>query len=178
MSLESHLDKLKQVLSAEDLEIFESLSRRINEVGGNLQALSNHDKELIQAMERKYNDSIREQAINNVQDVVPEEFPMLKTEFATYVKDMLLRELGDEFGSMKAVVNHAFETKWMPSELRNPDVCETLYERFFADIEQANQWRAQIQNEQADLSNKPVAVGLAWFMYIFQLKQWVEQYEA
>jgi hypothetical protein len=90
---------------------------------------------------------------------------------------MLLRELKEDYRDLKSAVTYAYESKWLPQELRNPDVCETLYERFFSDIERANQWRYELQGQKADASNKTMAVGLTWFMYVYQLKQWVDKYQ-
>lgn len=226
MSLQSHLERLKSLLSDEDLQLFEQLSERLNNSKGDFTELSEEDLTLIAEMEKKYGDKIHQSAVDNLNEVVDEstqdasnnellnknslnnsaldegarnnpisslddqqneeailgvnavisdEFPLLKTEFALYVKDMLLRELGEQFSSLKATVSYAFEQKWIPQELQNPDVCETLFERFFSDIEQANQWRYELQGQKVDSSNKSMAVGLTWFMYVFQLKQWLDK---
>ncbi len=191
MSLENHLDRLKSLLSDEDLKKFEQLSQRMSQLGGDFSKLTEGELELIAEMEKKYGDEIHATAVENVEEVVdttdaegavqenavvPDEFPLLKTEFAGYVKDMLLRELGDRFSDLKSSVNFAYENKWIPQELQNQDVCETLYERFFSDIERANEWRYQLQGQRADTTNKTMAIGLTWFMYVFQLKQWVDKY--
>lgn len=191
MSLENHLDRLKSLLSDEDLKKFESLSQRMSQLGGDFSKLTESELELIAEMEKKYGDEIHATAVENVEEVVdtaeaddvvqdnavvPDEFPLLKTEFAGYVKDMLLRELSDRFSDLKSSVNFAYENKWIPQELQNQDVCETLYERFCSDIERANEWRYQLQGQRTDTSNKTMAIGLTWFMYVFQLKQWVDKY--
>jgi hypothetical protein len=196
MSLKQHLERLKQLLSEEDRVRFEQLNQRINQLNGDFSALNEQERAFVAQMERKYGDKIRAMALehaeevvadntNHVEDeqsqhsVVKDEFPLLKTEFAEYVKDMLLRELKEEHRDLKAAVTFAYQSKWLPQELRNPDVCETLYERFFSDIERANQWRFELQGKQADenSSNKTMAVGLTWFMYVYQLKQWVDKYQ-
>ena len=215
MSLQSHLERLKNLLSEQDLQLFEQLSERLNNTEGDFTELTEQDLALIAQMEKKYGDKIHQSAVENLDEVVdeskqvplsdntsehevvdtpdlqahqqdepilgvnaviPDEFPLLKTEFALYVKDMLLRELGEQFSSLKASVSYAFEKKWIPQELQNPDVCETLFERFFSDIEQANQWRYELQGQKVDSSNKSMAVGLTWFMYVFQLKQWLDKH--
>ncbi|WP_144394860.1 hypothetical protein [Pleionea sediminis] len=205
MSLENHLGRLKALLSEEDLQKFEALSHRLSETEGDFSLLNESELELIAEMERKYGDQIHATAVNHASDVVAEtnpdfsetesegnaketirdtinenavvldEFPLLKTEFAQYVKDMLLRELGSQFPDLKSSVSYAFENKWIPQELRNQDVCETLYERFFSDIEKANEWRYQLNGQRTESDNKTMAIGLTWFMYIFQLKQWIEK---
>lgn len=191
MSLANHLEKLKQLLSEDDLEAFEALSKKLKTIGGDFSLLSESDKALIAKMEQKYGDAIQEEAIADADTVLeataeqsdkvkggavaPEALPLLKTEFAEYVKDMLLREL-PQFKELKQAVSYAFEEKWIPQELQNPDVCETLFERFFSDIETANQWRYELMGEKVDSNNKTMAIGLTWFMYIYQLKKWVEQY--
>lgn len=217
MSLQSHLERLKNLLSEQDLQLFEQLSERLNNTEGDFTELTEQDLALIAQMEKKYGDKIHQSAVENLDEVVdeskqmsssddtsehevvdtpdsqahqqdepilgvnaviPDEFPLLKTEFALYVKDMLLRELGEQFSSLKASVSYAFEKKWIPQELQNPDVCETLFERFFSDIEQANQWRYELQGQKVDSSNKSMAVGLTWFMYVFQLKQWLDKHHS
>jgi|GEM_PF-1871014 len=193
MSLQQHLEKLKSLLSQDDLIEFERLTTRMAEVKGDFTQLTDKELSLIAKMEQKYGDPIRDETLQtdpskiaeevtesgldtDSQQVVKDEFPLLNTEFAGYVKDMLLRELGQRFPDLKSAVNFAFENKWLPDELKNPDVCETLFERFFSDIERANQWRKELQGQEADLSNKPLSIGLTWFMYIFQLKQSVDRY--
>ena len=217
MSLQSHLERIKNLLSEQDLQLFEQLSERLNNTEGDFTELTEQDLALIAQMEKKYGDKIHQSAVENLDEVVdeskqmsssddtsehevvdtpdsqahqqdepilgvnaviPDEFPLLKTEFALYVKDMLLRELGEQFSSLKASVSYAFEKKWIPQELQNPDVCETLFERFFSDIEQANQWRYELQGQKVDSSNKSMAVGLTWFMYVFQLKQWLDKHHS
>ncbi|NVK89461.1 MAG: hypothetical protein HWE13_15090 [Gammaproteobacteria bacterium] len=191
MSIEKHLEQLKDLLTAEDLVLFSQLTERLMAVNGDFNQLTEQERQLIVKMEQKYGDPIRNETLNSdteqlaqqveqevaakpATEVVQDNHRLLKTEFAGYVKDMLLRELGGQFSDLKSAVNFAYEQKWLPAELKNPDVCETLYERFFSDIEQANQWRLELQGEKADLNNKPLAIGLTWFMYIFQLKQWVD----
>ncbi len=188
MSLQNHLDRLKQLLSDEDRVLFEQLNQRIKQLNGDFSSLTQQERDFVAQMEQKYGDQIRAMAVEHVEEVVadePEErqkvikdeFPLLKTEFAEYVKDMLLRELQEEHRDLKSAVSYAYETKWLPQELRNPDVCETLFERFFSDIEKANQWRYEFQGQKTDTSNKTMAVGLTWFMYVYQLKQWVDKYQ-
>ena len=176
MSLTSQLEKLKALLSSDDLLVFETLSDKLRLAKGDLSQLSSEERELIRTMETKYNDKINHAVSQSSTEVVPDEFPMLKTEFASYVKDMLLRELGAEFNTLQLAVDYAYQTKWIPAELKNRDVCETLFERFFADIEQANQWREQFSDTNDALTDKSMSVGLAWFIYVYQLKQWVDHY--
>ncbi|NVJ61215.1 MAG: hypothetical protein HWE27_12545 [Gammaproteobacteria bacterium] len=191
MSLANHLERLKQLLSEDDLAAFERLSEKLKTIGGDFSLLSESERALIAKMEQKYGDAIQEEAIADADTVLnatpaepqartggavaPESLPLLKTEFAEYVKDMLLREL-PQMKDLKQAVNYAFEQKWIPQELQNPDVCETLFERFFSDIELANQWRYELMGEKVDSNNKTMAIGLTWFMYIYQLKKWVEKY--
>lgn len=188
MSLENHLERLKQLLSEEDRVLFEQLNQRVKQLDGDFSALSDEERAFVAQMEQKYGDQIRAMAVEHadevvnpgqdgVQPVVKDEFPLLKTEFAQYVKDMLLRELQEEHKDLKSAVTYAYETKWLPQELRNPDVCETLFERFFSDIETANQWRYEFQGQKTESNNKTMAVGLTWFMYVYQLKQWVDKYQ-
>ncbi|MEE4246060.1 MAG: hypothetical protein V2I33_11655 [Kangiellaceae bacterium] len=183
MSLQNHLNRLKELLSEEDRATFEALNNKLAECGGDLTQLPAADIDIIEQMELKYGDQIKTKALQHSSDVIDgkqptkevvNDFPLLKTEFADYVKDMLLRELSEEVTDLKSAVSYAFETKWLPNELKNPDVCETLYERFCSDIEQTNEWRMQFDPNAQKADSKQMAIGLTWFMYIFQLKQWVD----
>ncbi len=182
MSLSNHLERLKSLLSEQDLFAFEQLNQKLMDAKGDLTALSDADLSLIEQMEQKYGDQIRDTAVEHADEVIKEshfkaqqiikdEFPLLKTEFAEYVKDLLFRELSERFTSLEEMVAFAFNQKWIPQELKNPDVCETLYERFFSDINSANEWRSKMQGGSENIDNKTLAVGLTWFMYIYQLKQ-------
>ena len=56
MSLQSHLERLKNLLSEQDLQLFEQLSERLNNTEGDFTELTEQDLALIAQMEKKYGD--------------------------------------------------------------------------------------------------------------------------
>ncbi len=179
MPLGENFQKLKKLLSDDDQLQLENLAKKLQSVNGNFELLDDKDKALIIALEKKYGhafgQTIKEK--DELQDIefFKNSYKMLDTEFGTYVKNMLTRELREQFSTFESMVQYAYDKKWMPAELQNPDVCETLFERFFSDIDKANQWRNQLSDASYDMTDKNMAVGLTWFIYIYQLKTYIEE---
>ncbi len=163
------LTKMLAELSDDDRHIFDQLSNRLKQSGGDISKLSADDLELIKLMESKYGEAIEQTnkkfvAQNKVNE--KQTVNILDMPFAQQVRQILARELGAEFPLEEDAVAFVFENKWLPIECQDEKLAEDLYNRFEKDIVEANHWREELVDAASD---KKMAVGLAWFMVIFQL---------
>lgn len=159
------LAKMIALLSDADKKVFEQLSEKLKQVNGDLAKLTGEELNLIKQMEAKYGDKINQ---TNQQFQQNSELDLLEFPFAQYVRQVLARDLGDEFPQEEDAVAFAFNNKWLPLECQNENLVEELFSRFEDDITEINQWRNAMVEVRSD---KRMAVGLSWFMVIFQLNQ-------
>lgn len=169
------LEKMMAELSAQDKQVFKQLAERLKAVKGDIARLPLEDLQLIQAMEQKYAASVN-RAASAFRDSQPVQSPeqqaleveLLELPFAQQVRQILARSLGHQFPLEQDAVAFAFDNKWLPQDFNDPDLADSLYQRFEEDIKLINQWRADLVAVELD---KKMALGLAWFMVIYQLQQ-------
>lgn len=165
-------DVLKQMiaqLSDEDKNIFLSLSEKLKAANGRLENLSESDLNIIQSMEEKYGEKINQvqQEIHNEQ-VEPElsASDILELPFAQWVRQVMARDLAAEYPIEEDAVNFIFENKWLPIDCQDESLSLDVYNKYQEDVVFANQWRESLVSTETD---HKMALGLAWFMVIFQL---------
>jgi len=164
--MSSVLNEMLKLLSDEDKIVFEQLSEKLKKIDGDLSQLSDDEKNLIQQMERKYGDQINQ--THDTFKAAGGEFDILATPFAQHVRQILARDLGEQFPEEAQAIQFAFDNKWMPVDCQDESLALGFYERFSQDINEANQWREDLVGVDSD---KKMAVGLAWFMVIFKLQE-------
>ncbi len=161
------LIKMLSQLSEEDKVIFDSLAQKLKTVNGDVSLLSEDDLTLIKNMEEKYGDKIRDsQNADSLNSSSTES--VLDTPFAEQVRQILARDLVNKFPIEADAVNFVFENKWLPIDCQNEELVADLFEKFKQDIILCNQWRNDLVTVEEDIK---MAVGLAWFMVIYQLQQ-------
>jgi len=177
------LDQLMELLSEDDRAVFAKLATRLKSANGDINQLSSSELKIIQQMEQKYADQFSQVNSNvdlSIQDVSAgketsqmkssnlESLDLLQTPFADKVRQLLARDLKDSFPKEADAAQFAFNNKWLPADLKEPAMVANLFEEFKQDISEANQWREELVGLDSD---KTMAVGLTWFMVIFQLNQ-------
>jgi len=160
------LKKMIEQLSEEDKLLFSELAEKLNKVDGDISKLSKNEFELIAKMEAKYADKLgafKEQSIeeNKSKD-------LLESGFATHARQLLARDLNTQFPNEEDAVKFAFQNKWIPAEFREAKTAQVVFENYQQDISEANQWRDEVVGVESD---KIMAVGLTWFMVIYQLNE-------
>ena len=97
----------------------------------------------------------------------------MDTEFGAYMIDHINESLCQGGASTADAIRYAFHNRWMPEKLKNRDICEDLFYRYYDDIEAANKG---IQDNSPSHANNDtvVAVGLAWFTNLYRCYQLVE----
>lgn len=187
-------------LSETERPIFEALLSRIKALDGNIHALDEDEKAKLAELIANHNvtnqyvsnqnkttlnadsevgvvetvsaaEAIEQQTIS-ISKVSDTERPT-DTEFGAYLLDNINESLCQGGASTADAVRYAFHNRWMPEKLKDRDVCEELYYRFFDEIELANK---SIQQQSPSHANDDtlVAVGLAWFTTLYQCYQLVE----
>ncbi len=167
--MSSMLEKMLAVMSEDDRIIFEQLSKRLFEAKGDPAQLTQSDLQIIQQMEKKYGhqiDQAHKQSSQSTAQKTQAVVDFLETPFAQHCRQVLARHLGSQFPQEQDAVAHAFESRWIPEEMKNEVFIEELFEKFEPDIYQANQWREDIVPTKTD---QKMAVGIAWFSVIYQL---------
>ncbi|MCW8877239.1 MAG: hypothetical protein OQK04_13405 [Kangiellaceae bacterium] len=159
------LQQMLAQLSDEDKAVFNQLAVRLAEVKGDVNQLSDEDRELISSMEAKYGEKIRQTHDKSGSE---QKLDILETPFAQHVRQILARDLVNQFPQEEDAVKFAFENRWLPVDCQQDDLIEDIYGRFKEDIKLSNQWREEMVAVEQD---KKMAVGLAWFMVIFQLNE-------
>lgn len=160
------LQEMIAQLSDEDKVLFSRLAKKMEEVNGDVAKLSRQEHELIQKMESKYGDKLK--SIQRTSQAEVETTDLLETGFAGYVRQLLARDLKERFPNEEDAVRFAFQNKWIAQELKDPKIAQKIFEDFTDDISEANQWRDEVVGVESD---KGMAVGLTWFMVVFQLNQ-------
>jgi len=171
------LDKLMDLLSDEDRAIFAQLATKLKSVKGDINQLSPSDSQTIQQMEQKYADqfsqldettAVSELGESQIKQDSVDMVDLLQTPFAEKVRQLLVRDLKDNFPKEADAAQFAFNNKWLPVDLKDPTEIEKIFNEFKQDISEANHWREDLVGIDSD---KTMAVGLTWFMVIFQLNQ-------
>jgi len=181
-------------LSESEQPIFEQLLLRLEQLDGNLELLSEEEQAKLAELVAHHNTS---NAANNpdseltpdvdnelsasvvvepqpgvIFDVTTEKNPAT-TEFGAYLLDSINESLCQGGASTADAIRYAFHNRWMPETLKNRDICEDLYYRYFDDIDKANKSIQQHSPSHAN-NDTVVAVGLAWFTTLYLCYQFVE----
>ncbi len=160
------LQQMIAQLSDEDKVIFGQLATKLQEVNGNVDQLSPQELAIVKEMEAKYADKLSQ--VQPVSTTEPESTDLLETGFASFVRQMLARDLKERFPAEEDAVRFAFQNKWIAQELKDPKLAQKIFDDYSDDISEANQWREEVVGVESD---KGMAVGLTWFMVVFQLHQ-------
>ncbi len=167
------LDKMMNQLSAEDKAIFSELAIKLNQLDGDVSRLDQQDLKIISDMEKKYAEKLssfeKEIVDFNIKDASKpstQDFNILETAFAGYVKQLLARDLSAQFPKEEDAIKFAFQNKWIAQDLKEIKTAEEVLELYKNDIGNANQWRESTVGIDSD---KSMAVGMTWFMVIFAL---------
>jgi hypothetical protein len=102
---------------------------------------------------------------------LPEE--IVDTAFGKYVLETINNELCKGGAGTSDAISYAFHNKWMPANLKNRDICEEIYYRFYDDIEKSSE-SIQQQIPSGEEMDTVLAVGLTWFTTLYQFYQLVE----
>ncbi len=163
--MSDQLQAMLSVLSEEDRATFEQLAAKVKQVGGDVSQLSPSDLALIETMEAKYQAQIQQAQQESGREVVRPD--ILFTEFADFVR----RRLEDEFGHLEtdynALVNQAFEQRWLPMDFKDDQMALEIYRDFEEDVQKICHF-SEIGEAAKDKEPK-VLLGLAWFMVVYQL---------
>lgn len=170
------LSKMIEQLSDEDKLVFSQLAEKLNQVDGDISKLSEEEIKIIAKMEGKYADKLSqfegEESISrefaNTQTTIENSSELLESGFASHVRQILARDLKSQFPNEEDAVKFAFQNKWIPEEFKDPKKSLAIFENYQQDICEANQWREEVVGVESD---KSMAIGLTWFMVIFQLNQ-------
>ena len=163
------LNKMIGQLSDEDKVVFSQLAEKLNAVDGDISKLSEQEFELISKMETKYGDKLSEFSGDlPVGKTSVDIADILESGFASHVRQILARDLKEQFPNEEDAVKFAFQNKWIPEDFRNPELASQIFENYKQDIGEANQWREDIVGIESD---KSMAVGMTWFMVLYQLNE-------
>jgi hypothetical protein len=163
------LNKMIEQLSGEDKVIFSQLAEKLNAVDGDISKLSKQEFELIAQMETRYADKLSQFSDELGSEEKPAtSWDILQSGFASYVRQILARDLKEQFPNEEDAVKFVFQNKWLPEDFRNPDTVMQIYENYKQDIGDANQWREDVVGVESD---KSMAVGMTWFMVVYQLNE-------
>jgi len=166
------LEKMIAQLSEEDKLVFEQLSSRLKETEGDVSKLSEEEFSLIKLMEVKYSDKLAkinrdsdlEVSVGSTQETNVAD--ILESGFASFSRQLLARDLKVQFPNEEDAVKFAFQNKWLPQDFKDPETVIKIFEDYKEDICEANQWRDEVVGIESD---KSMAVGMTWFMILFQL---------
>ena len=175
-------------MSPDDQADFESLLTSIKSVKGDLSALSDEDAALLKRLSDTYNTDTESELSGsvdgmtaNINDPVEEpvvhefndELTTLSSEFGQFVINTIDEYLCEGGASRADAIRYAFYNKFIPERLKDADYCETLFYRYEDEI------KSSIESIEEKAENKPsrsalVAVGLAWFTFIYRAHQEIE----
>lgn len=162
-------------LSEADREAWKQILVVLRECEGDIALLPEHMQITLAQLREKYQESesikSEQQSESSSPSLVRE--ADVSTPFSLYVKNVLHRELCVEGETLQSAVNKAFEHKWLPQELKNKEICETKYSQYESEITELNRWREKLAGQES-LNEMTMAVGLAWFMKVYQLKQFFQ----
>ncbi len=156
-------------LSGEDKIVFSQLAETLNAVDGDISKLSKQEFELIAQMEAKYADKLSQFSDDMpIEETSSGTLDILESGFASYVRQILGRDLKEQFPNEEDAVKFAYQNKWIPEDFRDPASALQIYSDYEQDIGEANQWREDIVGVESD---KSMAVGMTWFMVVYQLNE-------
>jgi hypothetical protein len=174
------LSKMVEQLSGEDKLIFSRLAKKLNDVKGDISKLEPSELKIITQMESKYSDKLSQfnepalsnlnetEAVSNSKTFNDSNVDLLETGFAAHVRQVLARDLKSQFPNEEDAVKFAFQNKWIPQDFKETDKALQIFEDYKQDICDANLWREEVVGVESD---KSLAIGMTWFMVIFQLNQ-------
>jgi hypothetical protein len=160
------LEKMIAQLSDEDKVLFSQLAEKIDQLGGDISKLSKQELDLIAKMETKYAEKL-----SQFKPEVTENKPakdLLDTGFASFARQVMAKDLKDSFPNEEDAIQFAFNNKWIPESFKDVNTAEKIYSDYEHDICEANNWRKEVVGVESD---KVMAVGMTWFMVVFQLNQ-------
>lgn len=179
------LEKMIKQLSGEDKKQFSQLASRLNEVDGDVSKLSEEEIKFISSMEDKYankfsklnlSESVEQEEATisentdsvNADSVVLNsvDSDLLESGFAQFARQLLSRDLKEQFPKEDDAIKFAFQNKWLPQDFKDTESAEKIFLDFEKDICEANQWREEVVGVESD---KRMAIGMTWFMVIYQL---------
>lgn len=159
------LNSMIEKLSDEDKEIFSQLAKKLEKFDGDVSKFSDSERALIAKMESKYSDDLSTASTANTQSTI-NVGGILASGFAGFVRQQLAKYLREQYPNEEDAVRYAFNNKWLPNELRESSTASKIFLDFQEDICEANQWREEVVGIESD---KSMAVGMTWFMVIYQL---------
>jgi len=158
------LDKMLSQLSEQDKLVFAQLAEKLSEADGDVDKLSKDEMAIISRMESKYAGKLKTLPMD--EPVRP--FDLLETGFASYARQILAKDLNTRFPKEEDAIEFVYQNKWTPESFRDRSSAEKIFDQYLNDICQANQWREELLGVESD---KVMAVGMTWFMVIYQLHQ-------
>lgn len=173
--MKNMLAKMLEKLSDEDKLIFSQLAENLNKVDGDVTKLSDKEMALIKKMEEKYEDKLSgfteltDPVLNQDEDASGSSYSendLLNSGFAEFSRKILSRDLKEQFPKEEDAIKFAFQNKWLPQDFKEDESANKIFLEFEQDISEANQWREDVVGIDAD---KKMAVGMTWFMMIYQL---------
>ena len=171
--LSQHLARLSEA----DREEWKRILMALKECEGDISLLPEHMQVTLAQLREKYQEpydiNVERKAKDEPIDSVAVSESDISTPFSLYVKNVLHRELCVEGETLQSAVKKAFEHKWLPLELKNKEICETKFSQYESEITFLNRWRENFAGKDT-LDEITMAVGLAWFMKVYQLKQFFE----
>ena len=162
------LKKMIAQLSDEDKVIFSQLAEKLNGIKGDITQLSDEELSIISRMESKYSDKLNKVSTAGAISNSNEQDDLLSTSFASFVRQLLARDLKEQFPNEEDAVKFAFQNKWIPEEIKNKNSAVIIFTDYEKDICDANQWREEVVGIESD---KSMAVGMTWFMVVYQLNE-------
>ncbi len=158
------LNKMVDQLSDQDKLIFAKLAKKLNNLEGDISKLSEEEMALISVMESKYADKLKNIQVNEP----AKNFDILDTGFAAHAREILAKDLSGQFPMEEDAVRFAYQNKWIPEQFKIRVSAEKIFDEYQRDISDANQWRDDVVGVDSD---KLMAVGMTWFMVLYQLNQ-------
>lgn len=174
-------------LSESERSTFENLLSKLELVNGDIKALSEGEQLQLAELASAHTDNTSEHYIqpdtvsaaetSEKQTAsiskVSETLRPMDTEFGAYMIDHINESLCQGGASTADAIRYAFHNRWMPDKLKNRDICEDLFYRYYDDIEAANKGIQENSPSHAN-NDTVVAVGLAWFTNLYRCYQLVE----
>lgn len=158
------LSKMMSQLSDQDKLIFTQLAKKLNNANGDINKLSEEERDVVAKMESKYSSKLEKVQFDNSLN----SFNLLETAFSSYARQILAKDLNARFPKEEDAVEFVYQNKWLPEAFKAQSSAEKIFEDYLNDICQANQWRDDVVGVESD---KLMAVGMTWFMVIYQLHQ-------
>ena len=118
--MQTVLNQMIKQLSPEDKSTFTELAIKLNQLKGDVSQLSEKDLKIISEMEKKYADKLsgfeedikkNPIDINNDSQNEPNQFSILDSAFAGYVRQLLARDLSSQFPKEEDAIKFSFQNK-------------------------------------------------------------------